>query len=73
MVLKFNWTKHLSKAVEEMRVRPRVIRPNPYIFPRLGPASRVYRLGDGETRGVCLVPFARVTELEGVMDAFNVA
>ena len=65
VVLKFNWTKHLSKAVEEMRVRPRVIRPNPYIFPRLGPASRVYRLGDGETRGVCLVPFARVTELEG--------
>ena len=64
VVLKFNWTKHLSKTVEEMRVRPRNVRPNPYVFPRFDPASRVYRLSDEEIRGVRLVSVARVSELE---------
>lgn len=65
VVLKFDWTKHLSKTVEEVRLRPRYVRPSPYIFPHFDPASRVYRLSDEEIRGVQLVSVARVADLEG--------
>lgn len=64
VMLKFNWTKHLSETVEAMRVRPRP-RPNPHIFPRFSPMSRIIREAEADIRGVRLVSMATVNDLTG--------
>ena len=71
LTLKFDWVRQLSQTVQDVRVRPRRLRPNQYAFPRnlLGLRQRhidlsatELRIG-GHVRAMSLAPISTVNEL----------